>query len=347
MTGSAPLRLLLDGDALAANWRWLERQGGRAACGAAIKADGYGLGARGVLDKLASAGCRDFFVATWDEAVRIGPLPDGLSLAVLHGVRADDMPAALAGTARPVLNSVEQVARWKAEAPGRPCDVMIDTGMNRLGLSPEEARSGLLDGLEIDTLMSHLACADEPGHPLNEQQLFLFRGLRGAIAARRYSLANSAGICFGARYAFSLTRPGIALYGGIQRTEAQGHIRQVVRPQAEVLQVRDVPEGAMIGYGGTFRATAPMRVAILNIGYADGYFRSFTGKGRAFAGDAVFPTVGRISMDLTGVDVTGGEVRAGDWLTIDLDLVEASRASGMSQYELLTALGSRYQRVWT
>lgn len=347
MTALAPLRLILDGQALVANWRWLERQGGRAACGAAIKADAYGLGAQGVLETLAGAGCRDFFVATWGEAERLGPLPDGLSLAVLHGVRDADMASALGSKARPVLNSVEQVMRWKAAAPGRPCDVMIDTGMSRLGLSPEEARSGVLDGLDIDTLMSHLACSDEPAHPLNEQQLFLFRGLRGAIAAKRYSLANSAGICFGARYAFSLTRPGIALYGGIQRSEAEGQIRAVVQPEAEVLQVRDVPEGATIGYGALFRATQPMRVAILNIGYADGYFRAFTGKGTAFAGDLACPTVGRISMDLTAVDVTGTDVAAGDWMRIGFDLVEASCATGLSQYELLTSLGSRYQRVWS
>lgn len=347
MTASPALRLNLDSEALVANWRWLERQGGRAACGAAIKADGYGLGAEGVLERLATAGCRDFFVATWAEAERLGPLPPGFSLAVLHGVRAADMPTALAHTARPVLNSPEQVARWRVEAPGRPCDVMIDTGMNRLGLTPEQARSGLLDGIEIDTLMSHLACADEPDHPINEQQLFLFRGLRGAIPAKRYSLANSAGICFGARYAFSLTRPGIALYGGIQRSEAAGHIAQVVRPQAEVLQVREVPEGATVGYGATFRATAPMRIAILNIGYADGYLRAFAGKGRAFAGDRSCPTVGRISMDLTAVDVSDVAVSAGDWLTIYYDLMAAAEVTGLSQYELLTGLGSRYQRCWS
>ena len=338
------LRLDLDRDALVSNWRWLERQGGRAACGAAIKADGYGLGARGVLDRLAEAGCRDFFVATWDEAERLGALPPGLSLAVLHGVRDADMAIALEGAARPVLNSAAQVRRWKPS--GRPCDVMIDTGMNRLGLTPDEARSGLLDGLVIDTLMSHLACADEPAHALNEQQLFQFRGLKGAIPARRYSLANSAGICFGARYVFNLTRPGIALYGGIQRAEAQGNISAVVQPMTEVLQLRDVPEGAAIGYGATFRATAPMRVAILNLGYADGYLRCFAGHGRVLAGEIPCPVLGRVSMDLIAVDVSGADVTEGDWLKVDYDLLAASASTGLSQYELLTGLGSRYQRRW-
>src|SRR6185436_2758501 len=161
----APLRLLLDGDALAANWQWLAGRGGAAACGAAVKADGYGLGAGEVVKRLGAAGCRDFFVATWAEAEALMPWPAELGLSVLHGVGPEDMAAALQSPARPVLNSPEQVARWRESGQGRPCDVMVDTGMNRLGLTPAEARSGLLDGLRVQTLMSHLACADEPDNP--------------------------------------------------------------------------------------------------------------------------------------------------------------------------------------
>jgi alanine racemase len=344
----APLRLDLDSDALVHNWRWLAGQSGRAACGAAVKADGYGLGARGVVERLAAAGCRDFFVATWAEADALGRLPEGASFSVLHGVRDEDMAVALASAARPVLNTPAQVARWKAAAPGRPCDVMIDTGMNRLGLSPEQARSGLLDGLIIDTLMSHLACADEPESAMNEAQLFTFRGLRGAIPARRYSLANSAGICLGQRYAFGLTRPGLALYGGIPRAEAEGNIRPVARISAQVLQLRDLAPGATVGYGATFTASSRMRIGILNIGYADGYLRAFATSGFAMAGKAICPLLGRVSMDLIAVDV--GEARGiaeGDWLGIDYDLARASAATGLSQYELLTGLGRRYQRRWS
>jgi len=347
MIASPALRLILDSDALVANWRWLAARSGAAACGAAVKADGYGLGARAVTERLARAGCRDFFVATWDEAERLDPWPEDCRLSVLHGVREADHAAILITHARPVLNSPDQVARWKIVAPGRPCDVMIDTGMNRLGLTPEQALSGLLDGLAIDTLMSHLACADEAAHPMNAAQLSTFASLKGRIAARRYSLANSAGICAGEDYAFNLTRPGLSLYGGAQRAEAEGHIRPVVRPEAEILQVRDVPAGATIGYGATFTAPAPLRVAILNVGYADGYLRCFTGNGSALAGDIVCPVLGRVSMDLIAVDVTAVDVRAGDWLTIDYDLRSASAATGLSQYELLTGLGSRYQRLWT
>ncbi|AGH50947.1 alanine racemase [Sphingomonas sp. MM-1] len=343
-----PLRIDIDSAALVANWRWFAEASGRAVCGAAVKADGYGLGARGVVDRLADAGCRDFFVATWAEAEALGPLADALSLSVLHGLRAEDAEAALASRARPVLNSAAMVARWKALGAGRACDVMIDTGMNRLGLTPEEARSGLLDGLEIDTLMSHLACADEPGHPLNEQQLFTFRGLKAAIPARRYSLANSAGICLGQRYAFGLTRPGLGLYGGIPGPGAEGHVRRVARPHAQILQVRIVPRDATVGYGATFAAPAAMRVAILNVGYADGYLRGFgEGRGRALAGGVPCPVLGRVSMDLLAVDIGAAQdVEEGDWLELDYDPATASIASGLSQYELLTSLGRRYQRCW-
>jgi alanine racemase len=342
----AALRLTIDGDALAANWRWLRDRGGGAACGAAVKADGYGLGARETVDRLAHEGCRDFFVSNWAEAVLLGAMPEGTALSVLHGVREADMAAALSGIARPVLNSAEQVARWKA-ADGGACDVMIDTGMNRLGLRPEEA--GVLDGLAIETLMSHLACADEPDHPMNARQLAAFRAAAGSIPARRYSLANSAGICLGSAYAFDLTRPGLALYGGVpvpdNETQRQG-LWPVARVEAEVVQVRDVEADESVGYGATWVAGLPTRVAILNIGYADGYLRSFSNVGSWRWGDAVYPVIGRVSMDLVAVQV-GHEVREGDWLALDRDLPAASRVSGLSQYELLTGLGHRYQRRWT
>ena len=340
------MRLTLDGDALAANWRWLRTQGGAAACGAAVKADGYGLGAREAVDRLAREGCRDFFVSSWAEAATLGAMPDGVALSVLHGVREADMPAALSGMARPVLNSAEQVARWKA-AGGGSCDVMIDTGMNRLGLRPGEA--GLLDGLAIETLMSHLACADEPDHPMNARQLARFEAVRQAIPAKRYSLANSAGTCLGGAYAFDLTRPGLALYGGVPVADdaaQRSGLRPVASIEAEVIQVRDVEAEESVGYGATWVAGLPCRVAILNIGYADGYLRGFSNAGSWRSGDAVYPIVGRVSMDLIAVQV-GQEVREGDWLALDRDLPSLARVSGLSQYELLTVLGHRYQRRWT
>jgi alanine racemase len=333
---TAASRLRLDGDALVANWRWLKAQSGGAACGAAVKADGYGLGARDVAARLARAGCRDFFVATWDEAVALGALPDGCTLSVLHGVREEDMAVAVASAARPVLNTVAQVARWRET--GRPCDVMIDTGMNRLGLSAGDD----LSGLTIETLMSHLACADEDS-PMNAAQLAAFKAVD--MPARRRSLANSAGVCLGHDYAFDLTRPGLALYGGIPRAEAIGYIKQVAYIEAQVVQRRRVLAGESVGYGATFVAACDTEVAILNLGYADGYRRALSGLGSA--GEGRFPLLGRVSMDLIAIDVTANpNMGEGDWVSVDYDLPTAAAQSGVSQYELLTGLGARFGRVF-
>lgn len=333
----APLRLRLDGDALSANWRWLATTSGPAACGAAVKADGYGLGALAVVQRLSQAGCRDFFVANWAEVAGISPIVPGVGVSVLHGVRPEDMPYALGTSARPVLNTPEQVSRWRPTR--RPCDVMIDTGMNRLGIAAQDVADGILDGLHIDTLMSHLARADEDS-PMNAAQLAAFSAV--TVPARRRSLANSAGICLGTRYAFDLTRPGLALYGGIPRDDAIGHIRQVAFPEAQVVQVRCVRAGESVGYGASFVATGDTDVAILNIGYADGYLRGFAGAGTC--GQGRFALLGRVSMDLVAVDVTGSDVGEGDWVSVDYDLPTASAASGLSQYELLTGLGARFER---
>ena len=342
---NAPLELHLDGGALRSNWQWLARQSGPAACGAAIKANGYGLGAVQVLEQLKAAGCRDFFVATWAEAAEVQDHLDGAALSVLHGVREEDLPLALTSPARPVLNSPQQVARWKA-AGGGACDLMVDSGMSRLGIDPADLQPELLAGLQVTTLLSHLACADED-HPLNREQLEQFRAVSARVPGARLSLANSAGILLGADYLFDLTRPGLALYGGLPRGEASGHIRQVVRPQAQVLQCRRVRAGASVGYGATYTASGERRAAILNIGYADGYFRGFSSCGSARWQGLSLPVLGRVSMDLLIIDVTDApEIGEGDWLEIDFSLPEAAALSGLSQYELLTSLGKRYRRSW-
>jgi alanine racemase len=339
-----PLRLTIDRSAIQANWRWLRETAGTAA-GAAVKADGYGLGARETVETLLEAGCRDFFVSTWFEAAQLGALPEEASVVVLHGVGPDDAAAAATGRARPCLNSLEQVARWKEIAPERPCDVMIDTGMNRLGLRPTEIDA--LAGLAIETLHSHLACADEDS-AMNAMQLERFRAVASVVPARRYSMANSAGICLGRDYSFDLVRPGLSLYGGIQRPEAEGHIRQAARVEAQIVQRRRIPAGETCGYGATFHAREPTEAAILNIGYADGYLRGFSSHGSAFAGEFALPVLGRVSMDLIAVGCDAApELREGEWVEIDYDLPSASNQSGLSQYELLTTLGSRFERRWT
>ena len=338
-----PLRLTIDRKAIQANWRWLQDRAGVIA-GAAVKADGYGLGARETTEALIEAGCRDFFVSTWAEAEALGNLPPDVSLVVLHGVGPDDAEAALRIGARPCLNTIEQVARWREIAPSQPCDVMIDTGMNRLGLRPTEI--GALDGLAIETLHSHLACADEDS-ALNQMQLERFRAVAGAVVAKRYSFANSAGICLGPDYAFDLTRPGLALYGGVPRREAEGHIRQVARIEAEIVQRRRIEPGDSVGYNATFTAKRRHELAILNIGYGDGYLCGFSGTGRARIGDGFAPVVGRVSMDLTALCVDGApQLAEGDWVELDYDLPVASAQSGLTQYELLTTLSARFERIW-
>jgi alanine racemase len=341
---SAPLRLRLDGDALVSNWRTLAVMSGAAACGAAVKANGYGLGAREVVRRLAAAGCRDFFVATWTEAMALADLD--VAVSVLHGVREEDLAVATeAATARPVLSTVQQARRWR-EAGGGACDVMVDTGMNRLGIRPEDVAAGLLEGLVVETLMSHLASADEDV-PLNAIQRDRFAALAGRSAARRMSLANSAGIALGPDYAFDLTRPGIALYGGVQVPAFAGRIRQVVIPQVQVLQRRLVPAGQSVGYNATWTAAADTEVAIVNLGYADGYLRCFSGKGRAWAEGVEVPVIGCVSMDLTALDVSAApDVAEGDWVAIDYSLPQTAALSGLSQYELITGLGGRFDRIW-
>jgi alanine racemase len=338
-----PLRLTIDRSAIQSNWRWLQDRAGVPA-GAAVKADGYGLDARETVEALIEVGCRDFFVSTWAEAEALANLGEGVSLVVLHGVGAGDSEAALQFRARPCLVSLEQVERWKQVAANRPCDVMIDTGMNRLGLRPTEIDA--VHGLNIDTLHSHLACADEDS-AMNTMQLERFRAVASAVPAKRYSMANSAGIALGRDYSFDLVRPGISLYGGVQRPEFEDNIRQVARVEAQIVQRRTIPAGETCGYGATFHAKEDTEAAILNIGYADGYLRGFSSRGSAFAGEYALPVLGRVSMDLIAVGCDAApRLTEGDWVELDYDLPSASKQSGLSQYELLTTLGSRFERRW-
>jgi alanine racemase len=339
----AHARLIIDTPALMANWRRFAVASGPAVCGAAIKADGYGLGARTALDALYAIGTREFFVAHWCEVAALGELPEGARLAVLHGVMPDEIGVALSGAARPVLVTAAQVAAWKPT--GRVCDVMVDTGLNRLGLSPAEAVSGLLDGLVVDTLHSHLACAEEGEHPLNARQLADFAALAARLPGMRHSLANSAGLGLGPEYRFGLTRPGIGLFGGGLGPDG-ARLAPVAGLEARIIQLREVPAGQSVGYGATFVAQRPSRIAVVALGYADGYARSFSNRGAALVDGVRCPVAGRVAMDLTVFDVTDARPLAeGDWLAIDFDLAEASKASGRTEYELLTGLGARYARI--
>ncbi len=345
MSFAPPLRLLLDGAALVANWKWLASQSGAAECGAAVKADAYGLGAREVVPRLWQAGCRDFFVAHWGEAAAIADLLPPERIAVLNGFDADDPAEALQFGAIPVLNTPGQIARWKGAGGGK-CHIMLDSGINRLGLGPEQLDAGLLASLDIDMMLSHLASADEDV-PQNAAQLALFNQMASGITARRKSMANSAGIMLGQDYHLELTRAGVALYGGIARPEMADWIKPVAAVEASVLQTRTIEAGAAVGYNATYRAESSMRIATLAIGYADGYWRSFSNRGSVRFGDAAMPVIGRVSMDLLIVDATNApNLAEGDWVQLDYDLPHAASISGMSQYELLTGLGQRANRIW-
>jgi len=339
------LRLRLDGEALAANWRALDRLSGSADAGAAVKADAYGLGAGRVVPILERAGAKTFFVAHWSEVPALLRHVPAAWLSVLHGpLRAEDARFARQAGVRPVINSLQQAALWR-DSGGGPCDLMVDTGINRLGLSMHEIGDPLVTGLEIETLLSHLASADEDVAQ-NEVQHKRFEEAARLIPARRRSLANSAGIALGADYAFDLTRPGLALYGGVPRQELQGAIRPVAYPQTAVLQLRALSPGDSVGYNALFTADRPMRAATVSLGYADGFLRCWTGKGALRHGEVELPLLGRVSMDLVVVDCTAAPtLREGDWLEVPYDLPAASQRCGLSQYEMLTLLGTRFLRA--
>jgi alanine racemase len=339
------LRLRIDPHTLAGNWRALARRSGTATAGAAVKADGYGLGVDQVVPVLRDAGAQDFFVAHWSEVPAVLQHVAPHMLSVLHGpLRSEDAQFARETGVRPVLNSLHQARLWH-DAGGGPCHLMVDSGINRLGLPPGAIGDPLVAGLEIDTLMSHLASADEDVAQ-NERQLALFEQLARAIPARRRSLANSAGIGLGPRYAFDLTRPGLALYGGVPRPELANDIRQVAWPQAAVLQLRELSPGDAVGYNAMFTADRPMRAATVSLGYADGFLRCWSERGNLQHGDRVLPLIGRVSMDMVVVDCTATpDLREGDWLDVPYALPAAAARSDLSQYELLILFGRRFRRT--
>ncbi|MFM5884239.1 MAG: alanine racemase [Novosphingobium sp.] len=338
------LRLTIDRDALAANWRALDSMSGAAAAGAAVKADAYGLGVAATVPTLWQAGCRDFFVAHWSEAAPVAARAPPASVAVLHGpLSPRDAHYARDLGVRPVINSLTQARHW-IEAGGGPCDLMVDTGINRLGLPLAALGDPLIAQLQIEVLHSHLASADEDS-PLNAVQLARWQAARGQIGHRRASLANSAGITLGPAYHGDLTRPGIALYGGVPCPGLAGRIAQVARPEAALIQVRDLAPGDSVGYNATFTASRAMRAGVVSLGYADGYLRCWSGKGTMSANGQVLPVLGRVSMDMTVIDLSAApDLVEGDWVAADYDLPAAARTTGLSQYELLTGLGRRFPR---
>jgi alanine racemase len=266
-----------------------------------------------------------------------------VTLSVLHGVTAEELPAALALPARPVLVTPAQVALWRQT--GRACEAMVDTGMNRLGLAPGDA-ADVLAGMDVAVLHSHLACTEDPAHPLNEAQRACFADVTMRVTAGAYALANSAGIGLGPGFHFDLVRPGVGLFGGGLLPDGRTS-RAVARIQARIIQLRDVPAGDSVGYAAAFTAVRPSRIATLALGYADGYARGLSGVGFAEIAGVRCPAAGRISMDLAAFDVTGAPaLNEGDWIDIPFDPETMAGLSGRTSYELLVALGQRFERVW-
>ncbi|MCC5964288.1 MAG: alanine racemase [Rhodobacteraceae bacterium] len=340
--------LRIDLSALQANWRALDAQSeGSVQTAATVKANGYGLGAGHVAHALAHAGARRFFVAIAEEglAVRAAIGPD-LPIHVYGGHMEDDARILRDANLIPMLNSVEQLTRHLESLPDHPFGIQLDSGMNRLGMEPAEwaslAEIVLAQG--PDLIMSHLACADDPDHPMNAQQLHSFRQMTDGLDVPR-SLAATGGALMGPEFHFDLTRPGIGLYGGAPFTAAQ----PVVHLQIPVIQVRDVAQGESVGYGNTFIAPHDMRVATIAAGYADGIHRALSNRVTLWAGDVPCPLLGRVSMDLLTIDVTA---LPDDPETLDLlgphqgvdDIADILDTIG---YEILTGLGQRYARVYS
>ena len=340
----AALRLEVDRAALAANWRLLDALSGRASAGAAVKADAYGVGARVAVPVLREAGCRDFFVTYAAEAADILDLAPPGDIAMLHGLLgAADAAFCRETGVRPVINSLRQARLW-LDSGGGACDLMVDTGINRLGLSMDELGDETVARLEVGLLMSHLASADEDS-AFNATQLARWQQACATIPHARASLANSAGILLGEAYHGAVTRPGLALYGGVPRRELAGRIRQVARPMAAIMQVRNLVAGETVGYNATWTAPGPVRVGAVALGYADGYLRCWSGKGGMLHAGRRLPVLGRVSMDMTVIDLSAApDLDEGDWVEAEYSLPEAAALSGLSQYELITLLADRFAR---
>ena len=354
-------RLTVSLGAIAANYASFRRLAGPAAVSAVVKADGYGLGAGMIAPHLAAAGCDTFFVARLQEGIALRPLVPDARIFVLDGAPPDAVPALIAHRLTPVLSSLDQIAAWSAAAASvrqtLDAAIHVDTGMNRLGLDAP----GLSDlaaswrtrlaGLELVLVMSHLACADTPDASQNDKQLSRFRTALAMLPPSPASLAASAGIFLGKDYLFDLVRPGIGLYGGHPRP---GNGENPMRPAAiltgRILQLRRIDKGESVGYAATYRAKRSSMLATVALGYADGLPRALSNRGfGAYAGSRV-PIAGRVSMDLTSLDVSAippNQIKVGneiEFLGDAVKLDEVAAIAGTNTYEILTGLAQRLPR---
>jgi alanine racemase len=351
--------LKIDLPALVENWKLMQRFSGQARCAAVVKANAYGLGVEEVGRALVAAGCSTLMVASIDEVAQLrAAIPSSaLEIFVLSGVFAGDEPQFEQLNAKPVICSLSMLQRWAEFSSGNfSCALKIDTGMGRLGLPFAECESvlqqlELLDAAAVDWVFSHLACADEAEHPMNRKQLEAFELWRERFlekkSALKFSLANSSGILLGQEYCFDMVRPGISIYGGL---ESNG-LRSVVELSLPIIQVKTVEAGSCVGYGATHCFQRPAKIVIVSGGYADGVFRSLSGRGFGSIAGVRVPMVGRVSMDTTIFDVTElkTDLVEGDLVQVlgpQVPLGEQAGHAGTIPYELLTALGQRFRRVY-
>ncbi len=336
-----------------------------AECAGVIKADAYGCGADAVARALAAAGCKTFFVATLDEARAARAILPSAAIYVLDGFFQNCGDAFAKIDCRPVIGDLNELAEWdvfcRRSGWAGGAAIHIDTGMNRLGLTIGEAQ-GIIPRINagdhgITLVMSHLACAESLNHPLNAKQLAAFREIAALFSGVPASLSNSSGIFLGAPFQFDLVRPGAALYGINPTPEADNPMQSVVDLKARIVQIRNLEKGESVGYGGTWTARRPTRLAIVSAGYADGYFRAGSSNDGTRGAEVVIagkrcPVAGRVSMDLMAVDVTDLEKNAarrghmatliGEGITVD----ELAHHFGTIGYEVMTSLGSRYARIY-
>lgn len=359
--------LEVDLDALRANWCALrDRTAASVICAGVVKAEAYGLGLERVVRVLAAAGCTTFFTATLEEGRQIRAIAAAADIYILDGL----LPGAAAhytdSGLRPALSSCPEIAEWAdhCDATGRmhPAAVHVDTGMNRLGLSLTELRArqtelaAMIGRFDLALVMSHLACADTPDHPLNRSQKTLFDEARTLLPPAPASLANSGGIFLGPDYHYDLVRPGIAVYGGRARDGLPNPMQPVVRLSGRILQIRELQADESIGYGATHVFKAPARTATISYGYADGYLRAISTHPAppptVTIATRQAPLVGRISMDLVTADVSAippGEIERGGWAelignTVGID--DLADSAGTIGYEILTSLGRRVHRIY-
>jgi len=363
VAGKAGAVLRIDLRAIQDNYRLLQELLGTVQCGAAVKADAYGLGVVPVALALSAASCRHFFVAHLQEAIVLRPhLPKDAMIYVMHGSPVGYEEEFLENQCIPVLNSLEQIKSWQqlvAKAQrALPAIVQFDTGMARMGLSVTEAEAlfatpQLLDGIDVQYMMSHLVSAEDQANPFNQKQLSSFNALRARMPACKASLSNSSGIFLGKDFHFDLARPGAALYGVAPVAGQANPMRAVAHLQGRIIQTREIPAGTGVGYGSTWRSNQTTRIATVGVGYADGWMRSLSNRGIAHIAGQAVPMVGNVSMDTITLDVTGiaaEHLQPGalvELISADNAVDQVAARANTIGYEILTSLGGRYERTYS